>query len=259
MGANSRSAAITAPVDGDPGSCKHPRMRTPPIGALLLSLLAGACNGSSSPAVVPDAATDSAPAAPAGPDTALDAIRAQIDAAHVDKSQATWRTSLAKPTPVAFTSGRRYFWTLSTSKGVLRLQLDPAAAPMHVTSTMYLTLLGFYDGLTFHRIVKGWVAQGGDPTGTGTGGPGYSYGVETSPAARHNARGVLSMAHAGPNTEGSQFFITFGPAPNLDGTFSAFGRLVEGLDTLAAIEQVGTTGEGMPGLVTIDKATVSVE
>jgi peptidyl-prolyl cis-trans isomerase B (cyclophilin B) len=228
--------------------------------ALLLSLLAGACNGSSSPAVAPDAAgVDSSPAAPAGPDTALDAIRAQIDAAHVDRTQSTWRTALPKPTPVAFTAGRRYFWTLSTSKGTLRLQLDPLAAPMHVTSTIYLTLLGFYDSLTFHRIVKGWVAQGGDPTGTGSGGPGYSYGVETSPNAKHDARGVLSMAHAGPNSEGSQFFITFGAAPNLDGTFSAFGRVVDGLDTLAAIEQVGTTGEGKPGLVTIDQATVTVE
>jgi cyclophilin family peptidyl-prolyl cis-trans isomerase len=86
---------------------------------------------------------------------------------------------------VAFTAGRRYFWTLSTSKGAMRLQPDPAAAPMHVTSTIYLTLLGFYDGLTFHRIVKGWVAQGGDPLGTGTGDPGYGYAVETSPTAKH--------------------------------------------------------------------------
>jgi peptidyl-prolyl cis-trans isomerase B (cyclophilin B) len=233
-------------------------MRTPSPGVLLLSALVGACV---SPAAGHDAGggADSAPAAPAGPETALDAIRAQIAAAHVDQSGTTWRTSLPKPTVVAFTPGRRYFWTLATSKGTLRLQLDPTAAPMHVTSTIYLTLLGFYDGLTFHRIVKGWVAQAGDPLGTGTGGPGYSYAVETSPGARHDARGVLSMAHAGPNTEGSQFFITFVAAPNLDGTFSAFGRLVDGLDTLAAIEQVGTDGEGKPGLVTIDKATVSVE
>jgi peptidyl-prolyl cis-trans isomerase B (cyclophilin B) len=238
-----------------------PRMTTALIRVLLLSSsLALACTGSSSPAATPDASPAATGAdADTGPETALAAIRAQIDAARVDKSVATWRTSLPKPTAVSFSAAHRYFWTLSTSKGVMRLQLDPAAAPMHVTSTIYLSLLGFYDGLTFHRIVKGWVAQGGDPTGSGTGGPGYSYAVETSPRAKHDARGVLSMAHAGPNTEGSQFFITFGPAPNLDGSFSAFGRLVDGQDTLTAIEQVGTTGEGTPGLVTIDQATVTVE
>jgi cyclophilin family peptidyl-prolyl cis-trans isomerase len=186
-------------------------------------------------------------------------IRAQIAAANVNKSSLSWRTSLPKPQVVTFTAGKSYFWTLSTSKGVLRLKLDPATAPMHVTSTIYLTLLGFYDTLTFHRIVKGWVAQGGDPSGNGTGGPGYRYALETSPTVKHDARGVLSMANAGPDTEGSQFFITFGAAPSLDGKFSAFGRLVDGAATLDAIEAVGTDGEGKPGLVTIDSATVSVE
>jgi len=189
--------------------------------------------------VTPDASpgADTAPAAPAGPDTALDAIQAQIDAAHVDKGVSSWRTSLPRPTQVAFTAGRRYFWTLSTSKGVMRLQLDPGAAPMHVTSTIYLTLLGFYDGLTFHRIVKSWVAQGGDPLGTGTGGPGYSYAVETSPTAKHDARGVLSMAHAGKNTGGSQFFICFTDAPWLNKQYSVWGQVIEGMDNVDKIKK----------------------
>jgi peptidylprolyl isomerase len=192
-------------------------------------------------------------------DPALVMIRAQIDAAHVDKSKAAWRTSLPRPTAVTFTPGKRYLWILATSKGELRIELRPDVAPMHVTSTLYLTLLGFYDTLTFHRIVKGFVAQGGDPLGNGTGDPGYRYALEISEAAKHDARGVLSMANAGANTEGCQFFITLAPQPNLNGRFSVFGKLSAGEDALAAIEAAGTTGEGKPGLVTITSATVSVE
>jgi peptidyl-prolyl cis-trans isomerase B (cyclophilin B) len=197
---------------------------------------------------------------PAGiTDPALVMIQAGIDAANVDRSKPGWRTALPRPAAVTFTSERTYIWTLSTSKGQMRLQLRPEVAPMHVTSTIYLTLLGFYDTLTFHRIVKGFMAQGGDPLGNGTGSPGYGYGVEVSAAARHDSRGVLSMANAGPNTEGSQFFVTFGPQPGLDGRFSVFGNLLSGSETLSAIEAAGTAGEGTPALVTIDSARVSVE
>jgi peptidylprolyl isomerase len=141
----------------------------------------------------------------------------------------------------------------------MRLQLLPEVAPMHATSTIYLTLLGFYDTLTFHRIIKGFMAQGGDPLGNGSGSPGYTFAVEVSAAAKHDVRGVLSMANAGANTEGSQFFITFGPQPSLDGKYSVFGKLVSGLEALSAIEAAGTAGEGKPALVTITAATVSVE
>jgi peptidyl-prolyl cis-trans isomerase B (cyclophilin B) len=197
--------------------------------------------------------------APPSDDPALMMIQAQADAAHVDRSKPGWRTSLPKPTVVPFTDGKTYVWTLSTTKGEMRIRLRPDAAPLHVTSTIYLTLLGFYDALTFHRIIKGFMAQGGDPLGNGTGSPGYAYAVEVSAAAKHDARGVLSMANAGPNTEGSQFFITFAPQPALDGKYSVFGNLISGTEALAAIEAVGTVAEGKPGPVSINTATVSVE
>jgi peptidyl-prolyl cis-trans isomerase B (cyclophilin B) len=231
-----------------------------------VSLIAAACNGGTNNGGT-GARTDAAAMAPApaptpggtGTDPAIAMIQGQIDAAHVDKSSAEWRTSLTRPAVATFTPGRSYLWTLVTSKGELRLKLLPEAAPMHVTSTIYLTLLGFYDSLIFHRIIKGFMAQGGDPLGNGRGSPGYAFAVEVSAAARHDARGVLSMANAGPGTEGSQFFITFAPQPNLDGKYSVFGNLVAGMDTLTAIEAAGTAGEGKPGPVTITSATISVE
>jgi peptidyl-prolyl cis-trans isomerase B (cyclophilin B) len=232
------------------------------ILAAALLAVAG-CNGSSAGPGAPaaDAAGPavSGPAPGTGSDPAIVMIQAQVDAANVDRTQAGWRTKLPRPTAATFTAGKHYLWTLATSKGEMRLELLPDVAPMHVTSTIYLTLLGFYDSLTFHRIIKGFMAQGGDPLGTGSGTPGYAFGIEVSPAARHDARGVLSMANAGANTEGSQFFITFAPQPSLDGKYSVFGRLVAGMDALTAIEAVGTAGEGKPGPVTITSATVSVE
>jgi peptidyl-prolyl cis-trans isomerase B (cyclophilin B) len=202
----------------------------------------------------------SAGAPPVGSmDPALAAIQSQVDALKLDRNNPRWRSSLPAPTPVTFTAGKSYMWTLSTSKGEMRLKLRPDAAPMHVTSTIYLTLMGFYDTLSFHRIIKGFMAQGGDPLGNGTGTPGYAFGLEISADARHDGRGVLSMANSGPNSEGSQFFITFGAQPNLNDKYSAFGNLVTGDETLTAIEAVGTVGEGKPGPVSITSATISVE
>jgi peptidyl-prolyl cis-trans isomerase B (cyclophilin B) len=192
-------------------------------------------------------------------DQALVMLQAQIVAANVDKSRADWRTSVPRPTVVPFTADKSYVWILSTNRGEMRIQLRPDLAPMHVTSTLYLTLLGFYDSLKFHRIIQGFMVQGGDPLGNGTGGPGYKYELENNPAARHDGRGVLSMANAGQNTEGSQFFITFAAQPHLDGKHTVFGKLVAGIETLAAIETVGTPKGDPVGLVTIDKAMVSVE
>jgi peptidyl-prolyl cis-trans isomerase B (cyclophilin B) len=203
------------------------------------------------------AGTSAPPSASADP--AIAAIQAQIVAAGIDKSKAGWRTSLPRPTAVTFTPNKSYRWKLVTSKGELLLQLLPDAAPMHVTSTIYLTLLGFYDTLTFHRIINGFMAQGGDPLGTGSGTPGYAYGLEVSAAVKHDARGVLSMANAGANTEGSQFFVTFGANDSLDGKYSVFGKLLSGMETLAAIEATGTPGGKPTALVTIDSATISVE
>ncbi len=195
----------------------------------------------------------------AATDAALLEVEAQIEALTIDKSKANWRTKLKKPSIVTFTPGKTYLWLLHTDHGDLQIALRPDVAPMHVTSTLYLTMLGFYDSLVFHRIIKQFMAQGGDPLGTGTGGPGYKYGLEVDPNVKHDAAGVLSMANAGPGTEGSQFFLTFGAQPALDGSYSVFGKVIKGLETLQAIEAEGTVGEGTPGKVTILSATVAVQ
>ena len=112
---------------------------------------------------------------------------------------------------------------------------------MHVTSFAYLAGLGFYDGLAFHRVITSFMAQGGCPLGTGTGGPGYQFGGEFKPDVKHTKGGLLSMANAGPGTDGSQFFLTFVPTPWLDGKHTIFGEVVEGLDVLKTLEAAGSS------------------
>ncbi len=124
-----------------------------------------------------------------------------------------------------------------TSKGQIRIELFAEDAPLTVANFVNLAQRGFYNGLKFHRVIANFMIQGGDPTGTGRGGPGYEFGDEFSPHRRHDTAGVLSMANAGPGTNGSQFFITHGPTPHLDGKHSVFGRVVSGQDVVDAIAQ----------------------
>ncbi len=182
-----------------------------------------------------------------------------IEQAGVDCSREGWRTSVPKPPIATFDPERAYFARIQTNKGPLRIRFMPEVAPMHVTSFAYLSKLGFYDGLTFHRVIPGFMAQGGCPLGSGTGGPGYAYDGEFSGKAKHDRPGLLSMANAGPGTDGSQFFITFVPTPHLDGLHSIFGEVTEGMDTLQALEQAGSPSGRPSERLVIEKVTIETE
>lgn len=145
-----------------------------------------------------------------------------------------------------------------TNKGEMVAELFENEAPETVGNFINLVEKGFYDGLKFHRVLAGFMAQGGCPKGDGTGGPGYRIYCETkNPEHRNHFRGTLSMAHAGPNTGGSQFFLTFVPTSHLNGRHTAFGRIVEGLDVLDKIQRVDPQGEGeKPELDRIEKVEV---
>ncbi|MFC1967089.1 peptidylprolyl isomerase [Chloroflexota bacterium] len=136
----------------------------------------------------------------------------------------------SSPPSMMIDSGKSYTATMVTEKGDLVLELFAGDVPNTVNNFVFLAREGFYDGTTFHRVIPGFMAQGGDPTGTGRGGPGYRFADEFT-GHTHEA-GVISMANAGPNTNGSQFFITYTATPHLDGKHSVFGRLIEGMDVL---------------------------
>lgn len=122
---------------------------------------------------------------------------------------------------------------LKTSKGDVLIELYEDEAPNTVANFVSLVERGFYNGIIFHRVIDGFMAQGGDPTGTGTGGPGYEIDCECqNPNARRHQRGTLSMAHAGPNTGGSQFFLTFVPTAHLDGKHTVFGQVIQGMENV---------------------------
>ena len=180
-----------------------------------------------------------------------------IEKQSVDKGAANWKGSLAMPPKATFAKDEKYFWNLKTNKGDIKIRLMSDVAPMHVSSTIYLTDLGFYDGVIFHRVITGFMAQGGDPTGTGRGGPGYKYAGEFSPNVRHDRPGLLSMANAGPGTDGSQFFLTFRPTPHLNNRHTIFGEVVGGMDVVKALEKCGSRQGGTSERLVIEKATIS--
>ena len=137
--------------------------------------------------------------------------------------------------PMTIDPLKQYIATLHTEKGDIVLELYPDVAPMAVNSFIFLARNGWFDGVTFHRVLSGFVAQAGDPTGTGFGGPGYGFDNEISANLKYDAAGILGMANAGPGSNGSQFFITLGPAPKLDGQFTIFGHVIGGLDVLQSL------------------------
>ncbi len=138
-----------------------------------------------------------------------------------------------EPPPMIIDTAKKYTAFMETEKGTIVLELFAADVPVTVNNFVFLAQEGFYDGSTFHRVIPGFMAQGGDPTGTGRGGPGYSFKDEFT--GHTHGTGTLSMANAGPDTNGSQFFITYAPQPALDGKHSVFGQVVEGMDVLESL------------------------
>ncbi|MGH2429814.1 MAG: peptidylprolyl isomerase [Candidatus Limnocylindria bacterium] len=144
-------------------------------------------------------------------------------------------------------TSKAYAARFRTDKGEIVCELYADRAPMTVENFVNLARAGFYDGTTFHRVIGGFMAQGGDPTGTGRGGPGYQFGDEFHPGLRHDAAGTLSMANAGPGTNGSQFFITHGATPHLDDKHSVFGRVTQGMDVVRSLRERDPAGDPNPG------------
>jgi cyclophilin family peptidyl-prolyl cis-trans isomerase len=134
--------------------------------------------------------------------------------------------------PMTIDQTKSYTATIEMENGDIVLELFPDVAPIAVNSFIFLSENGWYDGVTFHRVLPGFVAQGGDPTGTGFGGPGYAYGIEVSDEVTFDSAGLLAMANSGPESNGSQFFITYDALPDLDGRFTIFGRVISGMDVV---------------------------
>lgn len=134
---------------------------------------------------------------------------------------------------------KQYKAHMETDNGIMVIELFAEKTPITVNNFVFLSREGFYDGVIFHRVIDNFMVQGGDPTGTGHGGPGYKFGDEFDASLKHDKRGILSMANAGPNTNGSQFFITHGPTPHLNGKHTVFGQVVEGLEVLMSIPASG--------------------
>lgn len=215
------------------------------LAVVIMQLLAFGCAGK-----------DPTPARSFGGPDPMTAIDAFIADRRIDTSDPEWKLHVPRPPVVAFPPDRKYYWVLQTNVGMIKIELKQAWAPRHVASTIYLTRLGFYDGVDFHRIIPKFMAQGGDPLGTGAGGPGFRYAGEFHKKGKHDERGVVSMANSGPRTDGSQFFILFDEAPHLDDKHTVFGQVVEGFGTLRSIEMVGDKDGTPKRAIVIEKAEI---
>jgi cyclophilin family peptidyl-prolyl cis-trans isomerase len=160
------------------------------------------------------------------------------------------------PPAMTIDNKKKYQATLHTEKGDIVLELFADKTPVTVNNFVFLSREGFYDGVIFHRVIENFMVQGGDPTGTGRGGPGYTFKDEFHPSLKHDKPGILSMANAGPGTNGSQFFITHVPTSWLDGKHSVFGQVVGGMDMLMSIPPRDPGRPEYPG-VKIDRVTIT--
>jgi cyclophilin family peptidyl-prolyl cis-trans isomerase len=171
------------------------------------------------------------------------------------------RKSYDAPPPMTLDLSKQYTATIVMEKGgEIAIELFAKEAPNTVNSFVFLAREGYYDGVTFHRVIPNFMAQAGDPTGTGSGGPGYQFDDEFDPSRRHDSAGVLSMANAGVRggrgTNGSQFFITFGPTPNLNDVHSVFGKVISGMNVVLGIRERNPANDRNPGDV---MTTIKIE
>jgi len=153
-----------------------------------------------------------------------------------------------KPPEMEIDPKKKHTARMKTDAGTLVIELFADKTPKTVNNFVFLARQGFYDGVIFHRVIADFMAQGGDPTGAGSGGPGYKFVDEFHPSLRHDKPGVLSMANAGPGTNGSQFFITHVPTPHLNDKHTVFGQVIEGLDVLMAIKPRNPQRPEYPGV-----------
>jgi cyclophilin family peptidyl-prolyl cis-trans isomerase len=161
------------------------------------------------------------------------------------------------PPPMCIDTAKRYGAEMVTSKGTMTIELDPVAAPQTVNNFVFLSRYHYFEDIVFHRVIPGFVLQGGDPTGTGRGGPGYRFADELPKPGRYEL-GSLAMANAGPDTNGSQFFVISGPqGVRLPPQYSLFGKVVAGLDVVASIDAVGTPSGQPTEEVTIRSVTIT--
>jgi cyclophilin family peptidyl-prolyl cis-trans isomerase len=157
------------------------------------------------------------------------------------------KKTYSAPPAMTIDPKKSYTAVLKTEKGDIRIKLFADKAPKTVNNFVFLAREGFYNGTTFHRVIPDFMVQGGDPTGTGRGGPGYQFADEFDPSLKHDGPGVLSMANAGPDTNGSQFFITYVATPWLDGKHAVFGKVEEGIDVLKKIRVRDPQKDPAPG------------
>ena len=162
------------------------------------------------------------------------------------------------PPEMVIDTAKKYTAIISTDKGDIVLDLFADKTPRTVNNFVFLARAGFYDDTIFHRVIADFMAQGGDPTGTGSGGPGYRFADEFHPSLKHNKPGIFSMANAGPGTNGSQFFITHVPTPWLDGKHTVFGQAIQGMDVLLSIPPRDPMKTGSPA-VKLTKITIQEE
>ena len=199
----------------------------------------------------------------AGPSESPNATPIACDA-NAPRDAGQTKPSFKKAPPMTIDPAKTYVAMMETSCGKIVIALDAKHAPIGVNSFVFLARKGFYDGLTFHRIVQGFVIQGGDPKGDGSGGPGYQFATETTPKVTFDSAGLLAYANSGGDTNGSQFFITLAPTPQLNpsaqASYTIFGKVIRGLDIVKTIGDIpGTPNPAIPGENSVPTQTIYID